>query len=82
VYGGFTVAAYHGPGTYRASAHVPDGLLIVINRVSVAFDRTPTSSAVVTVAPDASGRATFANYRARDGRKLSGTLRWSCRTTQ
>ena len=83
VYVGPRITRYHGPGTYQSSAiHRDDDVGVLINRAYVTFRPTRTSSSVVTIATDASGRASLTNYRADDGRLISATVRWSCRALQ
>jgi hypothetical protein len=80
VYAGPTAMRYHGPGVYVAAATRMDDLAVVIGHLSVDFRRTARSTMTMTVRGDASGTATFAGYTTTDGRTLSGTIRWTCRT--
>ncbi len=81
VYFLFRTVAYRGPGTYRQPDDVrPESIAAVISRASVDFYPAPGSRVTMSINPDASGHASFTSFVSNDGRTLSGTVRWICKT--
>jgi hypothetical protein len=80
IYAGPMANSYRGPGAYADATVRMDDLAVVIDRASVDFRRTAHSTLTMTVRSDASGAASFVDYEANDGRRISGMIQWTCRT--
>jgi hypothetical protein len=75
------ISGYHGPGTYGIDALRSSGAAITANRDRYSL-AGPGATVSATVQPDASGRLSFSNLSGPSAQRLSGTLTWTCRSSQ